>query len=533
MSSERAAPERAAPARRPISPGESNLGGYQATPAWQPSLPRAYSPRSGTGKSHKRERSASPWRPDSPGRQGSSERAAPDRAAPARRPTSPGDSNPSGHQAIPAWQPQLPRAYSPGRGRSVSPRRAAPVRRPTSPGDSNPSGHQAIPAWQPQLPRAYSPGRGRSNSPRRASSPRRQRSPERLAPEKAARERRPASPRETVSGGHQVSWEGPQSYWPDPPVHRPQSHGPALPTYQPQLPRSGYPYTPRYPVPREWADSGVRRETSNRKPRQPRNFSGSEEVWEDYKKHYHGVAMWNRWDDADKASGLYLALTGHAADYIYSKPASEDCSYQELSTLLETRFGADRCLALDKKKLRERTRQPDETYASMGQDILRLARRVYKGAPDLADREGKDYFLRALPSQLRVAVAAANPSTVNECIDHVNRLCVVLDPEDEGNLPKQVRWVGNKPPAQNNSSGNNNPSGNKPPGKGKRNRGGPKSNKNGDKPSGLCWDCGDPGHMRNKCPEHFKFKPKQAPDGAASAAQETKVSQVGNAEGSQ
>ena len=93
---------------------------------------------------------------------------------------------------------------------------------------------------------------------------------------------------------------------------------------------------------------------------------------------------------------------------------------------------------LDKKKLRERTRQKDETYASMGQDILRLARRVYKGAPDLADREGKDYFLRALPSQLRVAVAAANPLTVNECIDHVNRLCVVVDPEDEGIAPKRA-----------------------------------------------------------------------------------------------
>ena len=43
---------------------------------------------------------------------------------------------------------------------------------------------------------------------------------------------------------------------------------------------------------------------------------------------HHGVAMWNRWDDTDKASGLYLALTDHAADYIYSKPGSEEASYQ-------------------------------------------------------------------------------------------------------------------------------------------------------------------------------------------------------------
>ena len=164
----------------------------------------------------------------------------------------------------------------------------------------------------------------------------------------------------------------------------------------------------------------------------------------------------------------------------------------------------------------------------MGQDILRLARRVYKGAPDLADREGKDYFLRALPSQLRVAVAAANPLTVNECIDHVNRLCVVLDPEDEGNLPKKVRLANNKP--SDNKPSDNKSSDNKSSGKGKNKKGGAKPNKGGNKPPGLCWDCGDPGHMRNKCPEHFKFKPKPDSDGEST---EPKVSQEGNTEGSQ
>ena len=87
----------------------------------------------------------------------------------------------------------------------------------------------------------------------------------------------------------------------------------------------------------------------------------------------------------------------------------------------------------------------------------------------------------------------------------------MLDPEDEGNTPKRVRRADNKP------------SDNKPSDKGKNNKG-------GSKPSGWCWDCGETGHMRNKCPEHFKFKPKPDSDGEPT---EPEISQEGNAEGSQ
>ena len=91
-------------------------------------------------------------------------------------------------------------------------------------------------------------------------------------------------------------------------------------------------------------DNGVRSPITEN--RVPRNFSGNEEVWKDYWKHYHGVAVWNIWDDADKAGGLHLAFTDHASDYIYSQAGSDGASYQELCSLLENRFGADRCLAM-------------------------------------------------------------------------------------------------------------------------------------------------------------------------------------------
>ena len=67
--------------------------------------------------------------------------------------------------------------------------------------------------------------------------------------------------------------------------------------------------------------------------------------------------------------------------------------------------------------------------------------RVYKTAPDLAEREACDYFVRALPPNLKMAVAAQDPHTVNDCIDLINKLCVILDTDEDLNEIKKVRRV--------------------------------------------------------------------------------------------
>lgn len=67
----------------------------------------------------------------------------------------------------------------------------------------------------------------------------------------------------------------------------------------------------------------------------------------------------------------------------------------------------------------------------MGQDILGLAKRVYAGAPELAEREGRDYFIGALPQQLKMAVAA------------LCKLCVTFDTSEDDGEFKKARRVGN------------------------------------------------------------------------------------------
>ena len=111
-----------------------------------------------------------------------------------------------------------------------------------------------------------------------------------------------------------------------------------------------------------------------RKPRLPCVFTGKDEMWEDYIKCFKGVVLWNRWGNDDKAEGLYLALDGSAANYVYSHPLCEAVSFDELCTMLETRYGATRSAAIDRKRLKECRREKGETYADLGQDILRIDR---------------------------------------------------------------------------------------------------------------------------------------------------------------
>ena len=93
---------------------------------------------------------------------------------------------------------------------------------------------------------------------------------------------------------------------------------------------------------------------------------------------FPGMALWNRWGEDDKTEGLYLTLDGSAANYVYSEPRCEAATFGELCHMLEARYGAAKSAAIDRKALRERRKEKGETYADLGQEILRLARRVYK-----------------------------------------------------------------------------------------------------------------------------------------------------------
>jgi len=103
-------------------------------------------------------------------------------------------------------------------------------------------------------------------------------------------------------------------------------------------------------------------------------------------------------------------------------------TYRCLCTKLQGRFGVD--LAVDKRRLLNRRKSKDESWQHMAEDMYRLAKSVYNGSAELAEREAKFLFIKALPDNLRIHIAAANPPTLTDAVANVTQLCAIEDITD-------------------------------------------------------------------------------------------------------
>jgi hypothetical protein len=56
-----------------------------------------------------------------------------------------------------------------------------------------------------------------------------------------------------------------------------------------------------------------------------------------------------------------------------------------------------------------------------------MAKRVFRNVPPLVEEESRDAFIKALPENLRLPVAASNPKTLDECLDNVTHMCSIMD----------------------------------------------------------------------------------------------------------
>ena len=253
---------------------------------------------------------------------------------------------------------------------------------------------------------------------------------------------------------------------------------------------------------------------------EPAKFSGEDKSWEEYLVTFELCAEWNGWDDEEAFRYLLISLTGDAAIHIYGIPSFRQMDYFELCDALEDRFGSGRTLAEDKRKFRLRKKQKGETYAHMAEDLRRLARRIYRKDTKLAEQEAKEQFLRGLPKNVRLAVTAANPKTLDNCVDNVAQIQTVLESEEleEGIAVKTVKTVKTE---QQNSSNSMNKNGNgQSRNRGRdrfrrrgRNRGNSQDDPANNQKGGTygtsplrCWTCGEVGHFKNECPQSWRNK---------------------------
>ena len=268
-----------------------------------------------------------------------------------------------------------------------------------------------------------------------------------------------------------------------------------------------------------------------RKFLEPKKFKGEGMVWEEYLIKFELVGEWNRWTEDEACEFLMLSLEGDAALHVHGMESFRDLTYDRLCDVLSDRFGANRTQAEDKRKFRFRKKMKGETYAHMAQDLRRLARRIYRGDGKLAEQEAKEQFLRGLPKGVKLAVTAANPETIDDCVDNVAQIQVVLDSEelDEGAatvIQSRMVRTEDEQPKDGNPSTYNNQGGhpysnggqygrgrgrgqNRGRGRG-RGRGKPwnygNRNSSFDVTKEACWNCNEIGHLKSDCPHPWGYK---------------------------
>ena len=168
--------------------------------------------------------------------------------------------------------------------------------------------------------------------------------------------------------------------------------------------------------------------------------------------------------DMEATDALMLALAGDTAIHVHSLPNFRSLNQEGIIGALADRFGAARTLTEDKRLLCTRVKLPNETYEHLAQVLMRLSHRIYRGATHLAEQEARDAFIKALPAGLRCPIAAANPRTLNECVDNVTQMRAVLgdgDVDQYGQVSVQAVRVEDT----------------------------------------VCYGCGKKGHYRRNCPE--------------------------------
>ena len=233
-------------------------------------------------------------------------------------------------------------------------------------------------------------------------------------------------------------------------------------------------------------------------------FSGLDEAirFEDWLKRFELLCQVNGCTrKVDKAKTLLLALKEEASYFIMGEPDVANLEYDVLKEKLVTRFGANRNWAADKRTLLNRRKLKDESWQHLADDISRLAGRVYAGAPIVVAREAKDAFIRALPESMRYSIAATDPVSVADCVARVTQMCSIMNIDERSSGfglkkpgPMSVNYAKNKGTSSNTSESQTADG---------TQRWLPKEEW---LKSVTCWNCGEKGHLKWRCPNPPKEK---------------------------
>lgn len=236
----------------------------------------------------------------------------------------------------------------------------------------------------------------------------------------------------------------------------------------------------------------------------PDRYDGSG-PWRDFKAHFESCAFINDWSQEEKAQFLAVSLKGAAQMVIGDLPQRP--SYAALMEMLEGRFGPGKRCEVYLAELRNRTRKPNESLQELAQSIRRTSALAY---PDLTydaqERLAKTHFIDAIDDrEVRVAIFQGHPRDLDSAVKLALEIESYLqaDRMRGGVKPKyrQVNTLGTDKVRDSNSTQPDVASLKREIEELRKELWKQRNQQTNEPPKAIfCYGCGEPGHIRRRCP---------------------------------
>lgn len=183
----------------------------------------------------------------------------------------------------------------------------------------------------------------------------------------------------------------------------------------------------------------------------PDPFTGYED-WEQYISHFEDCAELGQWNEREMLLTLAASLKGQARVFYSSLPTTAKRNYENLTSLLEQRFGSTRQQSRWLSKFQTRSRLQGESAADFGDELCLLARKAYVSLESEAQELlALQQFCKALPIEMRCRIMDRDCKTISEAVEVVERYEELLG---ESHSSTNGRYKGNVRQAQVTNPGN-------------------------------------------------------------------------------
>ena len=146
--------------------------------------------------------------------------------------------------------------------------------------------------------------------------------------------------------------------------------------------------------------------------------------WPIWIKMFEKIAKLNGWWGDDLASCLFAHLQGPALEVACNLPDNELENYVSLVTALKNQFGPAKQSELHLADLRNRTKNPEESYRELGRDIRKMSNLAYSDASyEERERLARVHFIDAITdNEMKFLILQRESNTLDEAIQLAEKL---------------------------------------------------------------------------------------------------------------